>query len=46
MSSEIYDQLVEFIGIEPENKGEKLFFDLMWEYMGEEYKEKVLSIEL
>ena len=41
-----YDQLVEFLGIEPETKGEQLFFEMVWKYMDEKTKDKVKEIEL
>ena len=46
MSFETYNQLVEFLGIEPETKGEERFFNLIWKYMREDIKEKVYEIDL
>lgn len=46
MSFEEYDQLAEFLGIEPETKGETIFFEKIWEYMDKNVKQKVKGIEL
>ena len=46
MSITEYNQLAEFLGIEPETPGEELFFAKVWEFMSDETKEKVREIEL
>lgn len=46
MSITEYDQLVEFLGIEPETKIERVLFDMVWEFMRDDIKERAKEVEL
>lgn len=41
-----HDQLVEWLGIEPETEVEKYLFNKLWEYMDKKTKAKIKAIEL
>ena len=41
-----HDQLVEWLGIEPETEIEKYLFNKLWEYMDKKTKAKIKAIEL